>query len=344
VSRRAHRESKVTALWYTQQASAWLAPFEWIYRAAIACRRLAYRLNVFAAIRVERPVVVVGNLTVGGTGKTPLVIYLVEQLQRRGYRVAVISRGFAGDARGVVPVTSRSDPGYVGDEPVLIASRTRCSVFVGRARVAAARAAVAEGADIIVSDDGLQHYALARDFEIAVIDGARGFGNGALLPRGPLREPIDRLRSIDQAVINGEQALRLPAGVNALTMLLSAGDAYSVQGHGLARSLASFAGTPVHAVAAIGNPDRFFAMLKRSGLELREHPFPDHHAFAASDLEFGDSLPILMTEKDAVKCRAFAHDRMWHVPVSAVLRGDILVDRIVATVNGRQSRANRARG
>jgi tetraacyldisaccharide 4'-kinase len=343
VSRRAQREFKITELWYTQPAKVWLAPLEWIYRGAIAFRRLAYRLKIFTSVRVERPVIVVGNLTVGGTGKTPLVIYLVEQLQRRGFRVAVISRGFAGDARGVVPVTSRSDPRYVGDEPVLIASRTRCSVFVSRARVAAARAAVADGCDVIISDDGLQHYALARDFEIAVIDGARGFGNGALLPRGPLREPVDRLRSIDQAIVNGEQALQLPAGVNPLTMQLNAGDAYPVQGHGLARSLASFVGAPVHAVAAIGNPDRFFATLKLSGMELHEHPFPDHHAFTAGDLDFGDSLPILMTEKDAVKCRAFAHERMWHVPVSAALRGDDLVERIVAAVSGgpRQSKVRR---
>jgi tetraacyldisaccharide 4'-kinase len=326
---------RLTAIWYSARRPAWLAPLEWLYRGITALRRLAYRIGFFSSVRVGRPVVVVGNLTVGGTGKTPLVIYLVEALQRLGYKVAVISRGYAGEARGVVAVTARSDPKVVGDEPVLIAARTRCNVFVSRQRVAAARAAVAEGADVIVSDDGLQHYALARDFEIAMIDGARGCGNGALLPRGPLREPLRCLQRVNAIVVNGggTAALPLPASdVPVVSMKLIAADAHAVSGRGLARAVASFRGAPVHAVAGIGHPERFFQMLRDAGLDIREHPLPDHHPITANDLQFGDGSPVIMTEKDAVKCRAFADDRLWFVPVSASLPGDAMLARIVERI------------
>jgi tetraacyldisaccharide 4'-kinase len=326
---------QLVASWYTSASNTRWLPLGWLYGFVTAVRRGLYRARVLRSTRVERPVIVVGNLTVGGTGKTPLVIHLVEQLQRRGLKVAVVSRGYASAVRQVVTVTPHSDPRAVGDEPVLIAARTRCHVFVSPDRVAAARAAVADKADIIVSDDGLQHYALARDYEIVVIDGARGFGNGHLLPRGPLREPTSRLREVDCIVMNGPTQVSLPAGsAPPFMMRLVPGDAHAVSGLGLARSLGSFRGAPVHAVAGIGHPQRFFAMLREAGLDPCEHAFADHHAFVATDLRFADDAAVLMTEKDAVKCRAFADERMWYIPVTASLGGESLIDRVFAKLNG----------
>jgi tetraacyldisaccharide 4'-kinase len=326
---------RLTASWYSLAPNTRWLPLSFLYGAVTAVRRALYRIGLLRSTKIERPVIVVGNLTVGGTGKTPLVIHIVEQLQRRGLKVAVVSRGYGGDARGVVTVTPHSDPLKVGDEPVLIAARTRCHVFVARDRVAAAQAAVADRADIIVSDDGLQHYALARDFEIVVVDGARGFGNGHLVPRGPLREPLGRLATVDCVVLNGAATASLPNFAPPLiTMRLVPGDAHAVSGLGLARSLGSFRGSPLHAVAGIGNPQRFFAMLRAAGLDPCEHAFADHHAFSATELRFADGAPVLMTEKDAVKCRAFADERLWYVPVTAALSNDSLLDRIFVKLNG----------
>jgi tetraacyldisaccharide 4'-kinase len=286
-------------------------------------------------------VVVVGNLTVGGTGKTPLVAWLSTRLAATGMRVAIVSRGYGGRARGVTRVTLHSRPSEVGDEPLLLARRAHATVFIGRDRVAAAKAAVADGADIVLCDDGLQHLALVRQCEIVVIDGQRGFGNGRLLPRGPLRESPRRLRRVNAVVINGALTatdFRLPTFVQGthFVMNLRPGDALPVAGGGSLRSLASFRGTGVHAVAAIGNPQRFFDMLREAGLTLHEHPMPDHYAFEPGDLEFSDNLPVLMTEKDAVKCAAFANERCWYVPVTAEFAENEarqLVDLILARVH-----------
>ncbi|MBK6599065.1 MAG: tetraacyldisaccharide 4'-kinase [Proteobacteria bacterium] len=309
------------SIWYgAASGGAWLVPLAWLFAGLARLRRLAYRLGLFKALGVGCPVIVIGNLTVGGSGKTPLVIYLVSQLQRQGFRVGVISRGYGGSARVVQTVTARSDPREVGDEPVLIARRSQCKVFVGRDRVAAAQAAVAAGVDVVLSDDGLQHYALARDLEIVVVDGERGFGNGRQLPAGPLREPLQRLRGVAFVVMNGEgwpQHVALPRGRAALTMTLLPSDAVPVAERGAKRSLASFRGAPVHAVAGIGNPRRFFALLHSAGLDVIEHPFPDHYALKLQDLAFGDDAPVLMTEKDAVKCAGLADSRFWCLPVSA---------------------------
>lgn len=333
-------QSWLESIWYDGTGrGAWLLPLSLLYGVVTRLRRLCYRVRVLPSVAVGRPVIVVGNLTVGGAGKTPLVVYLVTQLQRQGFTVGVISRGYGGSSRAVRPVTARTDPREVGDEPVLIAKRTHSRVFVGRNRVAAARAAVAAGADIIVSDDGLQHYALARDLEIVVVDGERGFGNMRLLPAGPLREPLRRLRRADFVVMNGAgwlERVGLPAGRAALTMGLLPSDAAPVCGRGAVRSLASFRGQPVHAVAGIGHPQRFFELLRKAELQLIEHPLPDHHPLQAADLAFGDDAPVLMTEKDAVKCADLNDKRLWFLPVSAhfnALESNELLAAITARIH-----------
>jgi len=331
--------SRLEAMWYGQRGPVWMAPLSGLYGLVMAFRSVLYRLGLRHRIRIGVPVVVVGNLTVGGTGKTPLVAWLSTHLAAVGMRVAIVSRGYGGKARGVTRVTLHSRPSEVGDEPLLLARRAQATVFIGRDRVAAAKAAVADGADIVLGDDGLQHLALVRNCEIVVIDGQRGFGNGSLLPRGPLRESPRRLRRVNAVVINGalKPGFQLPGFLSrtAFTMQMRPGDARPVAGSGQLRSLASFRGTGVHAVAAIGNPQRFFDMLREAGLTLYEHPMPDHHDFKPGDLDFGDSLPVLMTEKDAVKCAAFADARCWYVPVTAEFAANEsgeLIDLILARV------------
>jgi tetraacyldisaccharide 4'-kinase len=314
--------SSLERMWYGGKGSPWLVPLSFLYGAVMALRSLLYRMGLRQRFRMKVPVIVIGNLTVGGTGKTPLVAWLSMRLSAVGLRVAIVSRGYGGRARGVTRVTVHSRPSEVGDEPLLLARRAQATVFVGRNRVATARTAVEEGADIVLCDDGLQHLALARDCEIVVIDGQRGFGNGCLLPRGPLRESPRRLRRVNAVVVNGAltaPGFSLPRFVTRThyDMNMRPGDARPVSGGASLRSLASFRGTGIHAVAAIGNPQRFFDMLKGAGLTLYEHPMPDHHAFKSGDLNFGDNLPVLMTEKDAVKCAAFADERCWYVPVTA---------------------------
>ncbi len=327
-------------MWYGQKAPLWMAPLSWLYGAVMAFRSVLYRLGLRHRIKVGVPVVVVGNLTVGGTGKTPLVAWLSTKLSAVGMKVAVVSRGYGGRAKGVTRVTMHSRASEVGDEPLLLARRAQATIFIGRDRVAAAKAAVADGADIVITDDGLQHLALVRDCEIVVIDGQRGFGNGCQLPRGPLRESPRRLRRVNAVVVNGAitaPGFQLPAFLSKthFEMRLVPGDARPVSGGASLRSLAHFRGTGVHAVAAIGNPQRFFDMLRDAGLTLYEHPMPDHHAFKPGDLNFGDSLPVLMTEKDAVKCAPFADERCWYVPVTADFgesESRRLVDLILARV------------
>ncbi|MGH8265942.1 MAG: tetraacyldisaccharide 4'-kinase, partial [Steroidobacteraceae bacterium] len=235
-------------------------------------------------------------------------------------KVAIVSRGYgrgSGSARNVHPDSDWRD---VGDEPVILARRTGCPTMVAADRVAAARRLIARGADVILADDGLQHLRLARDCEIVVVDGARGFGNGRLLPAGPLREPATRLRSADIVVVNGVPehgslaAGVLPAG--AVHMRLVAQQSVRLDGRAPPCELAAFRGRRVHAVAGIGNPQRFFGELAVHGIEVLAHPFPDHHPYTARELTFADDLPVLMTEKDAVKCAPFANPRLWYVPVS----------------------------
>jgi tetraacyldisaccharide 4'-kinase len=303
--------------WYSANGlSVALRPLSWIYRGVTALRRAAYRIGVLPSRRVGVPVIVVGNITVGGTGKTPLVIWLVELLKREGYRPGIVSRGYGGQARNwPQQVRPDSDPIMVGDEPVVIARRTQCPMAVAPSRVAAAEALLEYNkVDVIVADDGLQHYALARDIEIAVVDGVRRFGNGWCLPAGPLREPVSRLDRVDFVVVNGGTSMR-----REFPMAIEAGDLRNVRRDGLTHALARFPERRVHAVAGIGNPDRFFRQLKQLGFSVIEHPFPDHHEYAAADIAFNDELPVVMTEKDAVKCRRFCGENCWYLPISAQL-------------------------
>ncbi len=332
--------SGIEKMWYSREAPLWLAPLSLLYGLVMAVRSLFYRIGLRHRIKIAVPVVVVGNLTVGGTGKTPLVAWLSSRLAACGMRVAIVSRGYGGKARGVTRVTVHSRASEVGDEPLLLARRAAATVFIGKDRVAAAQAAVKDGADVVVCDDGLQHLALVRQCEIVVIDGQRGFGNGCVLPRGPLRESPRRLRRVNAVVVNGAitaPGFQLPRFVTGthFEMQMRPGDARPVAGNGALRSLSSFRGAGVHAVAAIGNPQRFFDMLRNAGLTVYEHPMPDHHAFKSGDLNFGDNLPVLMTEKDAVKCAAFADERCWYVPVTAEFtEGETaaLIDLVLARI------------
>jgi len=310
---------RFTSLWYgSHPLSFALLPLSALFRVVVSVRRFAYKTGVLRSHKLPVPVIVVGNITVGGTGKTPLVIWLVEALRAAGHHPGVVSRGYGGNAAvWPQPVTADSDPASVGDEPVLIARRAACPVVVAPQRVAAARRLIADYAcDVVVCDDGLQHYALRRDAEIAVIDGERRLGNGRCLPAGPLRETAARLRSVDLTVVNGA------ASSGECRMRLSGSVAQVLAGPPRERDLGEWRGSTVHAVAGIGNPGRFFAHLREQGLNIVEHPFPDHHRFQAEDLHFGDDLPVIMTEKDAVKCRSFAGPLHWYIPVSARIDSD----------------------
>ena len=297
---------------------AWARALAGVYGAVIALRRRLYRMGVLRRHRVGVPVIVVGNIIAGGTGKTPLTIALVKRLRAAGFRPGVASRGYGrGDEAQARWVDAGTPASEGGDEPVLIARHTGTRVRVDRDRVAAAKALVAAGCDVVICDDGLQHYRLRRDIEIEVIDGARRYGNGRLMPAGPLREPAARAAECDFRVVN------LPdtegaAGFGEWPLHLQADGALPLRG-GRPRPLSAFAGQRVHAVAGIGHPARFFAMLRRHGLGVVPHAFADHYAYRAEDFEFGSELPVLMTEKDAVKCATFANGWFYSVPVVARL-------------------------
>jgi tetraacyldisaccharide 4'-kinase len=325
-------------VWYERGSPPWwLLPLSLSYGAAAGARRYLYSKQLRKSTRVASPVVVVGNLSVGGTGKTPLVCWLVARLQELGFKPGVVTRGYGGSSESVCLVDSAADPSIVGDESLLIARRTGVPVAIGRDRPSAAQLLVNAGCDVVVSDDGLQHYALARDCEIVVVDGERRFGNGWLLPAGPLRESEARLRRVDAVVVNGGRA---PLE-GALSMRLEAKDAMSLIG-GAVKTLREFAGHSVHAVAGIGNPERFFNMLRGYGIEVVGHPLPDHARLQAADISFPDGRPVLMTEKDAVKCAAFAGAQHWYVPVTAgfeVGESKLLIDIVTRAISLRTARA-----
>jgi tetraacyldisaccharide 4'-kinase len=305
--------------WYGRGALAWLLwPASLVFAVVVWVRRIFYRFRIFGSTHPGVPVIVVGNLTAGGSGKTPLVLRIVEILREHGWRPGIVSRGYGGSAAEPREASIASDPAEVGDEPILLARRSGCPVWVAPERVAACRALRAQHPEcnVIVTDDGLQHYALRRDVEICVVD-ARGFGNGMLQPAGPLREPASRLRSVDAVVTHGAK------GVDGYAMRLEGERLVSLTDARELRAAKSFAGQRVHAVAGIGDPKRFFLHLARFGLKVLPHPFPDHHPFRAGDFAFGDSDPVVMTEKDAVKCKRIARDQaqaqFWVLPVSASL-------------------------
>ncbi len=291
--------------------------------AAFACvagiRRALYRFGLLRSYRLAVPVIVVGNISAGGTGKTPLVLWLNDFLTEQGYAPGIVSRGYGGHGE-IMAVMPSSLPEVVGDEPVLLATRSRRPVWIGRNRVAAARALIAAEPEcnIIISDDGLQHYALERDFEIAMIDGSRGIGNGLPLPSGPLREGARRLNRVDAVVVTGN-ALAPVAGKATFAMALEGRMFRNLLNPEFQQDAAAFHGKRVHALAGIGNPGRFFDHLQRMKLNFVAHPFPDHHAYSAGDLEFSNGDAVIMTEKDAIKCLPFARENHWVLPVDAVV-------------------------
>jgi tetraacyldisaccharide 4'-kinase len=319
--------------WYEDGASPWwTVPLSALYGSMVRLRCALYRRGWLHVKRLPLPVIVVGNIVAGGAGKTPLTIALVEALRARGFKPGVVSRGYGGTARRPMLLDARPDPAAVGDEPALIRMRAAVPVAIGADRPAAAALLLREDVDVIIADDGLQHYALARDVEVCVVDGARGLGNGRLLPAGPLRELPRRLDEVDFVIVNAGHATSTPLiddasdrrrMASAIPMRLR-GDVARNLHDGSLRPLTDFSNSRIHAVAGIGHPPRFFDALRAFGIEVVEHGFSDHHRYAAADLEFGDGLPVLMTEKDAVKCGGFAQSDWWSVPVSAELPEDFL--------------------
>jgi tetraacyldisaccharide 4'-kinase len=304
--------------WHRRGAVAWLLwPVSLVFGFLVLCRRILYFLRVLKSHHPGLPVIVVGNLTVGGAGKTPLVIWIAELLAKNGWTPGIVSRGYGanpkGEVRAPLAATVASDPTVVGDEPILLARRTGCPVWVGpdRVQVAALLRREEPKVDVLVLDDGLQHYRLRRDLEIAVVD-ARGFGNGFLLPAGPLREPRLRLKTVHAVVAHGGAA-------KGYAMHLEGDTVHRMTDSRDRQPLQAFAGQTVHAVAGIGDPDRFFRHLGKAGIKIVPHPFPDHHAFKPADLEFGDDAPVMMTEKDAVKLRSAPRANWWILPVAAKL-------------------------
>jgi len=305
-----------------------LLPLSGIYWLLITLRRCLYGMGILGRHRAIVPVIIVGNITAGGTGKTPVTIWLVRELRERGFTPGVVSRGYGGSrSRSSMRVDTASDPDVVGDEPVLIARRAECPVVVDADRSRAAQMLVDDGVDVIIADDGLQHYRLERTYEICVIDGVRGLGNRMLLPAGPLRETIGRLSEVDQVLINGigtrDAGHSTAVEQNAIEFELVANEVRRLNGS-LTRPIEGFAGTTVHAVAAIGNPTRFFDMLRTHGMQVIEHAYQDHARLSDGELEYGDDFEVLMTEKDAVKLDAAISDKYWTVPV------DVRIDAVVS--------------
>ena len=317
------------SVWYTRHPVAVvLAPLGWIYRAIGTARKSAYTSGLLSSYKADVPIVVVGNITSGGTGKTPLVIWLVEYFRSLGYSPGVVARGYRGRAKSwPQQVRSDSDPSAVGDEPIVIARRARCPVAVGPHRGDAVDALLRHAdCDIVISDDGLQHYALERNYEIAVIDGVRRMGNGQCLPAGPLREPASRLQSVDVIVTNGI------AGRGEFGMKYIATQAHKIDGSETIE-LPKFAPKEVHAVAGIAHPERFFSMLRAKGFRVRPHPFRNHARFRQADFEFDDDLPVIMTEKDAIKCEHLVLPRCWYIPITAELP-DVFRRRLAFVFSG----------
>jgi len=315
----------ITALWY-QPKLHWLLflllPVSWIFNAVICLRRFLYRKKIFTTYAAPIPIIIVGNIAVGGTGKTPFVISLVKMLQDLGYCPGVVSRGF-GEKKLFLPhiVTAEDTPKQVGDEAMLILKHTQCPIVVGINKVAAVKKILQTHCDIIICDDGLQHYRLERDIEIAMVDAARQFGNGKLLPAGPLRESISRLKTVDFIIETGKEFILQP-------------EAFISVMHPNTKIVCNqFRHKTIHAVAGIGNPERFFTVLQSAGFTIIPHRFPDHYHYSKQDLDFDDNLPIVMTEKDAVKCIPFADPRFWFLGTTANIHPDLKQNILLKITN-----------
>ena len=339
---------RLPRLWFRRQLVLVLLPLlpaSWLFRLLVGVRRGFYRCGVMRSHALAVPVIVIGNLTVGGSGKTPLVLWLVERLRETGWHPGIISRGYGRAAEGVQSVSADSASALVGDEPLLLARRSGVPVFVGRDRVAVGHALLKAhpDCDVIVSDDGLQHYRLQRSVEIAVFDG-RGAGNAQVLPAGPLREPLRRMSALTALVWNATddaQALiqDVPVGLPQFAMRLVGRRFVSLVNAQQSCTEAELRGRRLYAMAGIGDPSRFFTQLEAMDLEFEAHPFPDHHNYTDSDLEFARDGVLLMTEKDAVKCTGLITHEAWMLPVEAQLDaaigGKTLLDTILEKIDGR---------
>ncbi|MGI9281527.1 MAG: tetraacyldisaccharide 4'-kinase [Endozoicomonas sp.] len=315
-----------------------LLPLSFLYARIARNRRV--KLECSERWQSPVPIIIVGNITVGGTGKTPFVASLVARLQQQGFKPGIASRGFGAgkDIHLPAQVLPESDPALVGDEPVMLAQQLNIPIMVDPDRVSAAKALIEQkGCDLVIADDGLQHYNLDRHIELVVIDGQRMLGNELSLPAGPLREPPQRLREVDQVLINGEPSRRLDCDFDSFS--LKPDVLKPVSGQNIGQPPAS---GKVHAVAGIGNPGRFFRTLEGLGYEVIPHPFPDHYAFGEEDFQFRDDLPIIMTAKDAVKCSSFAESRFWFLPVQARVP-EAVFERILKLIEtkGPQSRSDK---
>ncbi len=325
---------KLDQIWYGKHPLRFiLAPLSWLFCIAVRVRRQAYQYGLLKSHTVPVPVIIVGNITVGGTGKTPLVIWLAQFLKKQGFKPGIVSRGYGGHAeKWPQQVYPNSDPYLVGDEPVLLARHSGCPVVVAPERLDAINHILEkEQCNIIISDDGLQHYALQRDIEIAVLDDIRRYGNKYCLPAGPLREPTSRLKKIDLIVIKGA-ALR-----KEFSMQYDIKSLRRVIDDRVLHPLDVLRGYAVHAVAGIGHPAKFFTRLRDSGLKVHCHEFPDHYLYSQKDIQFNDDLPVIMTEKDAVKCQRFADPQHWYLPIEARLPnrfGEQLMSQLEGIKNG----------
>lgn len=319
-----------------------LTPALWLWLPLLLAVNLlfiaisSWRRRTVVPVRLPVPVVVVGNITVGGAGKTPLTLWLAQQLAGCGWRPGIISRGHGGENSLPRPVLADSLAEIVGDEPLLLARRSALPVWVGRDRAAVGAALLAAHptVNVLLCDDGLQHYRLARDVELAVFD-RRGIGNGWRLPLGPLREPLARIATVDVVIGNDFPLAQLPGERPGFAMRLVPGDFYRLDDPAQRCTAEVLHGKSLHAVAGIGDPQRFFSTLQALGLDFVAHPFPDHHAYQAADLDFGEGSVLLMTEKDAVKCAALTTREAWVLPVEAAL-SPALIDLIVEKLRGRQ--------
>lgn len=321
--------------WYQNHPLKWLLlPLNSVFWLISAVRRLMFQIAIFKQPKLDIPIVIVGNIGVGGNGKTPMVIYLVEQLKARGLSVGVISRGYGGNEQ-MHPLLVNDDTTaeQAGDEPVLIYQRCNVAVMVGRDRVLSVEKLMAQGCNIIISDDGLQHYRLKRDVELVIVDGKRRFGNGWLMPAGPLREGLWRLKTVDKVIINGgladiDEDLMTLQGDSVINLI-------SKQRKSIGEFLAeNCKNNSINALAGIGNPERFFISLHELGFTLGQKiGFVDHHHYNKDDLQqFNADVPLLMTEKDAVKCITIANENTWYLPINAHFeqnQGEQLIELIM---------------